>query len=772
MGLFSAFVYSLIISSSFSLVSSETQTFIVRVQNDLKPSHYSNVVDWYSSTLRSLRSTNDNDNNNTILHVYKTVFHGFSAKLTGEQARELDQRPEILGVFPDEVRELHTTRSPGFLGLDTNAAVGYNGLLNLSDRGSNVIIGMIDTGIWPERRSFHDEGLGPIPSRWKGECVGGDSFPKTLCNKKLVGVRYFNSGNNETKNSARDDVGHGTHTASIAAGRQVENASCLGYAPGVSSGIAPKARLAVYKVCSAKGCSESGLIAGIDAAVNDGVDVISISIGGGPKPYDRDPLAIAAYGAVKNGIVVSASAGNGGPDKGSVTNAAPWIITVGAGTIDRTFPADLVLKDGPVVTGSSRYDGKPFLAEANFPLIYAGNAAVFKRPRGGKNYNESAWGYCVWGTLDPKLVKGKIVVCDVNDVIPNVDQAWVVSQAGGVGVIVANVAPAGESSDAVRFLTPGISITQSARATLMNYLTTAENPRATMRFRGTQLGVKPAPVIPIFSSRGPHFVSPDVLKPDVIAPGVDILAAWPDGIPLSEIDIDTPRTKFNIVSGTSMSCPHVSGIAGLLKGAHPEWTPAMIKSAMMTTAYTHDREQKPIVEGTNLTTATVWDMGAGHVDPVRAVDPGLVYDLTEDDHIRFLCASNYDNRQVSLIVHKAVKCHEIEKTYPWDLNYPAIAVRVNASRPSKVKIYVPRTVTRVSDGASTYTVKITNPRGTVVRINPGKMVFVKKGDKQSYVVKILVDNTPRARPVSEYGVLTWTDGKHRVTSSIVVTWVH
>ncbi|EXB95737.1 Subtilisin-like protease [Morus notabilis] len=799
MSLFSALVYPLIFIS-FSLVSSETnvdhetKTFIVRVQNNLKPSEYSNVVDWYSSTLRSLSSHTPNENDDDmIVHVYNTVFHGFSAKLTGEQAQELNQRPEILGVSPDQVRKIHTTRSPGFLGLDTasSMAISNNGLLNESDWGSNVIIGVIDSGVWPERRSFDDEGMGQIPSRWKGKCDGGESFPDTLCNKKLIGARFFNRGHEARfgkqkteKISARDTVGHGTHTASTAAGRRVENASFFGYAQGVSSGIAPKARLAIYKVCwAAEGCLNSDIIAAVDAAVDDGVDVISISLGSSHlMPYDSDSMAIAAFGAVRNGVVFSASAGNSGPDQGTVSNAAPWITTVGASTLDRTFPADIVLGDGRVITGLSLYDGKPFPAGKYFPLIHAENASAIESLEGaGRNYVTKPFGlsgFCMPGTLDPNIVKGKIVVCNAG-MYPSPAIGLMVKELGGVGVIVADMQESvGEGLVAQQYLTPGISITESARATLLNYLTSSRKPRATMRFRGTQLGVKPAPVVAFFSSRGPNLLSLDVLKPDVIAPGVDILAAWPDEIPLSYVTTDTRRSEFNIMSGTSMSCPHLSGVAALLKGAHPEWTPAVIKSAMMTTAYTHDRDLKPIKEQVNNTLATVWDMGAGHVDPVRAADPGLVYDLTEDDYIRFLCGNNYSSDQVRVITHREVNCHETEKMYPWELNYPAIAVRVNASRPSKVEISVPRTVTHISDGAAIYTVKITNPKGTVVFVSPEKMAFDKKGDRGSYVVTIFADNTsPRGRHVSsstfsEFGMLTWTDGKRRVASPLLVTWVH
>ncbi|GLU07341.1 hypothetical protein SLE2022_243030 [Rubroshorea leprosula] len=361
MGLF--LVFNLAILISFCSVScetnvQETQTFIIRVQHDLKPSQFSTIEEWYTSTLKSLQSNYPNpfqpaNSTDNIIHVYKTVFHGFSATLTRDHARELETRPEILGVFPDNIRKIQTTRTPHFLGLDTSKA--FYGLMNESDYGSDVIIGLLDSGIWPEHPSFNDDDMESVPARWKGECQEGKQFPKTTCNKKLIGARYFSAGyersisqgiKNDDFKSARDPIGHGTHTASTAAGCAVKNASCLGFASGQAKGIAPKARIAVYKVCWFEGCLDSDILAGFDSAVKDGVDILSVSLGSiGPSPYWDDVLAIGAFGAMERGVLVSASAGNFGPESESVTNIAPWLTTVGASTIDRTFAADLSLGD-------------------------------------------------------------------------------------------------------------------------------------------------------------------------------------------------------------------------------------------------------------------------------------------------------------------------------------------------------------------------------------------------------------------------------------------
>ncbi|XWS46609.1 hypothetical protein CRYUN_Cryun14cG0083000 [Craigia yunnanensis] len=766
---------------SFTVVSSEThtrqtQTFIVCVENDLKPSEFSRVEEWYSSTLKSLSSnifssknptTSQTQETDNILHIYKTVFHGFSAKLTPQQAQELKTLRGILSVFPDNIRQIHTTRSPHFLGLDTAKAI--NGLIDESYSGSSVIIGLLDTGIWPERHSFHDESLEPVPYRWKGECIEGEQFPKTLCNKKLIGARYFINGyqnsilksKDNDLNSARDTIGHGTHTASTAAGRATTNASFFGFASGLAAGIAQKARIAMYKVCWENGCTDSDVLAGFDRAVDDGVDVVSMSLGTDkPLPYEYDVVAMASFGAMERGIFVSASAGNAGSTPWSVINIAPWITSVGASTIDRKFPADLYLDDGTIISGSSLYTGDD-LANTYWPLIYAGNAS-----HGGSPFLPAD--ACFPGSIEPELVHGKIVVCDRGDFSP-VSKGLVVKKAGGVGMVVANTLGEGLVADA--YLTPALAITESARSNLLAYMTSTQNPTATMVFGGTQIGTKPAPVVASFSSRGPNQISINVMKPDMIAPGVDILAAYADGVSPSDLPEDSRRTEFNIESGTSMACPHVSGIAALVKGARPQWSPALIRSALMTTAYTHDQDGNALLDEKDLNVGDAWAMGAGHVDPEKALDPGLVYDLTVDDYLNFLCVSNLSLAQIKVITRRAVNCSQAQNLNPWDLNYPAISIAFDASKPYNSEVVVTRTVTNVGNATTSYIVAVTNPTGVITTVDPQILIFNQEGEKKSYTVRIAADNTtmPPSSMQSEFGQLSWTDEKH-VNSPIIVTW--
>ncbi|KAK6139684.1 hypothetical protein DH2020_026572 [Rehmannia glutinosa] len=315
-----------VLHSCLFLVSAK-KTYIVHMKHHQKPLSYATHGDWYSDHFQSLTSAAPD----SILYTYDSAYHGFAAALSPEEAESLRQSDSVLGVYEDTVYTLHTTRTPEFLGLDTDLGqwVGHS-LQELNQASQDVIIGVLDTGVWPESKSFSDANMPDVPSRWRGECEAADDFdPKIHCNKKLIGARFFSRGYNmaasdgkETQ-SPRDGDGHGTHTASTAAGSQVENASLLGYASGKARGMAPQARLATYKVCWKSGCLGSDILAAMDRAILDGVDVLSLSLGGGSAPYARDTIAIGAFAAMEKGIVVSCSAGNSGPAKASLANVAP-----------------------------------------------------------------------------------------------------------------------------------------------------------------------------------------------------------------------------------------------------------------------------------------------------------------------------------------------------------------------------------------------------------------------------------------------------------------
>ncbi|CAH9118561.1 unnamed protein product [Cuscuta europaea] len=752
------FALFLCLISVSGAVSSEVplETFIVHVEKSGKPQAFSTHRDWFSSIVRGVSPLSSRPPK--ILYAYGRAAHGFSARLTSFQASELGKIPGVISVIPDQVRHLHTTHTPQFLGLAQSFGIWPN-----SDYADDVIVGVLDTGIWPERPSFSDDGLSPVPSSWKGKCEISAEFPASSCNRKIIGARTFYRGyeaalgkpmdDSVESKSPRDTEGHGTHTASTAAGSIVEKASLFEYAPGSARGMAVKARIAAYKICWSSGCYDSDILAAMDQAVEDGVHVISLSVGssGYAPPYDRDSIAIGAFGAAEHGVLVSCSAGNSGPDPYTAVNIAPWILTVGASTIDREFPAEVILGDGRIFRGVSLYSGTS-LGDNKLPVVYGGDC-------GSK--------YCYSGALNTSKVTGKLVMCDRGG-NARVAKGGAVKEAGGVGMILANLADSGEELVADAHLIPASMVGQKDGDKIRSYVRTDPSPTATISFKGTVIGTSPpAPRVAAFSSRGPNHVTADILKPDVIAPGVNILAGWTGAVGPTDLDIDERRVEFNIISGTSMSCPHASGLAALLRKAHPEWTPAAIKSALMTTAYNVDNSGNNFTDLATGKESSPFVHGSGHVDPNRALDPGLVYDLVMPDYVDFLCAIGYDSKRIAVFVrdHASVNCSTRGLDTPGSLNYPSFSV-VFRGKNSQVKYK--RSVTNVgSEKDAVYTVKVNAPPGVEVKVVPTKLEFTEQSHTLSYEVTF---TSVGLGVKSSFGSMEWVDGVHLVRSPIAAVW--
>ncbi|CAN1191830.1 Subtilisin-like protease SBT3 [Linum perenne] len=476
----------------------EFSTYIVHLDPSFRPKLFTTHQQWHSSIIFSIKSTTP-----FLLYSYNNALHGFSAVLSQLQLQTLKDLPGFLSAYEDKVVTVDTTYTSDFLSLSPST-----GLWPASKFGEDVIIGVIDTGVWPESASFKDDGMTKVPARWKGTCQQGQEFNSSLCNLKLIGARYFNK-----VNSARDTQGHGTHTSSTAAGNYVKGASYFGYAKGVARGMAPRARVAMYKVIWDEGRYASDVLAGMDQAVADGVDIISISI-------------------------------------------------------------------------------------------------------------------------------------------PN-DSTATVGQ-----------------------------------------------------------------------------------------------------------NIELASEDFNLISGTSMSCPHASGVAALLKGAHPEWSHAAIRSAMMTTATTLDNTRKPIKdEGKN--------MGAGHIVPNNALDPGLIYDASPQDYISLLCSMNFTKNQILTITRS--NTYNCAAHPSLDLNYPSFIAFYNKNVTEVVTRTYQRVVTNVGGGAATYKVKVTAPKGSNVAVWPQTLVFGKKYEQQKYSMKITYPSNHDGKV--SYGSIVWMGeiGGHTVRSPIVVT---
>lgn len=702
---------------------------------------------WYRSFLPA--STASLQGHSRLVHSYKSVVDGFAAQLTNEELAELEKKPGFVHAYPDRILQLQTTHSPDFLGLQRGAA----GFWSSSKFGKGVIIGMLDTGVLPSHPSFRDEGMPPPPAKWKGAC----EFNASLCNNKLIGARAFisrmrNGGSNGTDHKAKardgplDDYGHGTHTASTAAGAFVENAAVNGLAKGTAVGMAPLAHLAIYKVCTMQGCLSSDILAGMDAAVADGVDILSISLGGGSSSFYNDPIAIGAFGAMQKGVFVSASAGNSGPFMNSINNDAPWLLTVGAGTMDRSIRATVKLGNSSEFYGESAYQPKSWNAKM-LPLVYPGSDTFDT--------------ICSNVSLDSIDVKGKIVLCD-SGAIPLDEKGKNVLQAGGVGMIIANLDIDAYTIPAVAHVISASHVSYLDGLTIKAYINSSQSPMATIAFGGTLLGVSPAPVVASFSSRGPSYADPTILKPDIIGPGVNILAAWAFDMGLE------PPSKFVFASGTSMATPHLSGIAALLKSAHPDWSPAAIKSAIMTTASVKGNDGNPIAaasifdQGLNLKPADLFALGAGHVDPSKASNPGLIYDITPDDYVAHLCGLGYSNKLVNAIARRSgVNCKSTRKKLNSDLNYPSFMVTL--SQTNFYNVTVSRTVTNVGAPGSAYTVQVTHPERVAVRVEPKRLVFSKTKQKAQFSVTFTGKGYPSRGGVFPQGHLTWVSSDKIIT---------
>lgn len=723
-------------------------------------SNAESLVATHHTLLASAMGRNSEAGATAMLYSYKHVFNGFAASMTAEQAAVLAESPQVLSIFPSRLRKLHTTRSWEFLGLGNETGkVPNESLWKKAKYGKNVVVGVFDSGIWPESASFNDENIGPIPAKWKGECVRGQSFGPENCNRKLIGAKYFLKGYeahvgpvNTTSDyrSPRDIDGHGTHTASTSAGNFVQGANTLGQARGTAKGGAPYAHIAAYKVCwSGGGCDDSDILAAMDEAVADGVDVFSASLGSDPPlyPFFSDAIAIASFHAVSKGIVSVCSAGNAGPTPGSVTNVAPWIVTVGASSIDRDFPSEALTQDGEVFNGQSSTNEK--LPDKYFPLVSGADVGL---PASGV-----LSAMCINNTLDPSKVAGKIVTC-VRGVNGRVEKGGIVKEAGGAGMILANNAASGEELLADPHLLPATMLTYTDGLKLLTYINNSRSPMAKITPAYTKLGIKPAPKMASFSSQGPNTLDPDILKPDVTAPGLNILAAWTEAESPTGLSFDPRRVKYNIISGTSMSCPHTSGVAALLKAAHSKWSPAAIKSALVTTATQHDNEGHSIKNGSTQT-ATPFNYGGGQINPNAAYDPGLIYNASSLDYTLYLCALGYNGTFLQVFTIEPFACPTKVPSVS-DLNYPSVAISDLSARRTIV-----RTVTNVGPSKRTYNLTVEEPAGVRVDFDTEQLVFRHKYQKKTFKITF----TPRTATAGySFGSFTWSDGEHHVRSPLAI----
>ncbi len=691
-------------------------------------------------------------------HSYTYSFDGFAADLTARQAAQLRAMPDVVAVTKDRKVKAQTASTPAFLGLDKPGGL-WDQLAGPEGAGEDLVIGVIDTGVWPDSKSFANPDVSgkaykPLTD-FHGTCdlATDGSWGEDDCNGKIVAARHFDEawgGDAGIKSqmpweflSARDYNGHGTHTSSTSGGDHGVAATGPASVFGAVTGMAPRARIASYKALwstkdgSTASGANSDIVAAIDQAVADGVDVINFSVSGTTDDL-LDPSEVSFLAAAQAGIFVSASAGNSGPEANTVAHPAPWVTTVAADTHNRTTTGTVTLGNGQTHTGAS-------LAATSVgpaPLVYAG-----KETTGLSTSSETLAEQCYAAAdnngepvLDPAKVKGKIVVCERGS-NPRVNKSLAVKQAGGIGMIMVNTSSDADDTDSDFHSVPSVHLPLADRAAVKEYAGTAD---ATATIAGAKIGYDaPAPHIASFSSRGPTTAAGgDLLKPDLAAPGQDILAAV---APPGQGGLD-----FNLMSGTSMAAPHVAGLAALLKQRHPDWSPMAIKSALMTTG-------TDLLDGSADKPVVAFAQGAGHVQPNSAVDPGLVYDSGTDDWFAFLCGTTKG-------VEQDVCDAEAKKGKSFDpsaLNTPSIAL----GRLAPGARTVTREVTNVGSSSATYTPSVRGLAGVNVQVTP-KRLTVRPGETRSFQVKF----TRTTAAVNTYvsGSLTWTDGKHRVRIPMVV----
>src|SRR5919106_1742177 len=590
------------------------------------------------------------------IHDYTVALNGFSALLSQAQAEQLAARKDVLLVLPDELHQAQTDSSPQFLGLTGSGGAHSSGV-----RGQGVVVGVIDTGIWPEHPSFADDGsyrspIRNLPCEFGNTEANPDDAPFT-CNDKLIGAdqvldtyRAVLGADPDEFDSARDDDGHGTHTASTAAGNADVSASVKGRDLGTISGIAPRAHVIAYKALGNQGGFGSDLAAAIDGAVAHGVDVINYSI----------------YGSV--GLA---------------------------------------------------------------PLVDAADVA--------RRHDD----LCQPGTLNAQLVSGAIVLCR-RGVVGRVQKSEEVFRAGGVGMIMYENNNTGNLFTDTHWV-PTVHVDNTPGLAIKSYIdaATGANPATASITTDAPSTWPSAPSMTDFSSRGPDPVAEDIVKPDITAPGIQILAGnspFPD-------PGTVPDELFMAIAGTSMSSPHIAGMLALIDQQHPSWSAAAAKSAMMTTANTDVRDNDRTSQ------ATPFEMGAGQVDPGgpsqsgSMFQPGLVYDAGFKDYLGFLC-----DEAPEVFANAAATCASLANagvpTEAENLNYPSIGVSAVPGQ-----ITVTRTVTSVASSRRTYTASFEAPAGYNVTVSPSSFT-ISPGAERTFTVTI----TNATAPIGEWRVAVLPKG--------------
>jgi subtilisin family serine protease len=723
------------------------------------------------------------------LYSYRYALNGFAAKLTAAEASRLAQNPEVARVWLDTDQHLDTNNSSTFLGLESPSGGLHAGLKLL---GENIVVGIVDSGVAPNHPSLLDtvdvvphgcrgdwaknSFLGlmlcstyrrhPVqqtaytpPLGFSGACQAGPGFEAKYCNNKVVGARYYVDGfltrhklDPHEFRSPRDAAGHGTHVATTIAGNSVD-AFLFGTKVAKVQGLAPRARVAIYKACWVEPdqitptCATSDLARAVDDAVADGVDIINYSLGSNQNDI-TEPDGLALLNAFDAGVLAVVAGGNDGPNYGTITSpsSAPWVMTVAASSQTGTAFSDAIS-----ITAPTSLVGNIEIREASFtpaitvkspieaPLIAAVDSTPTSSSTGSPRDACSA-------LTNATRVTGRIVLverggCEFQVKIKNAENA------GAVGVVVYNDA-AGEpivmNGDAGSVHIPAVMIGADDGKRLLTALSGTQQVTVKLA-KGLFVPITTTGnILADFSSRGPALTDANFLKPDVTAPGIDILAGT---TPTPANGVQGER--YTYYSGTSQATPEVTGVAALLKEAHPDWSPAQLKSALITSAY----QQVTHPDGT---ATNPLERGSGHISPNRAVDPGLVYTNEFRDHAAYLCGTlSPPFAQAECAGYAAAGLSSAATA----LNLPSVALAELITGD-----VVKRRVTNLGPPSS-YSASIAAPQDVAISVEPATLVL---GTGESAEFSLRFTSTSTAFDLWDFGQLTWSDGKHTVVSPIAV----
>lgn len=644
----------------------------------------------------------------------RIVYGGLAAMVPADKVKEIAKIDGVVAVQKDVLHKPLTDSSAAFL----NTGPVYDALGGRPTAGKGVIYGNLDSGVWPEHPSFADKGNLNAPPGPARECNFGDN-PLTpavdvfQCNKKLIGGAHFTDnydaqyGDDTYQGTARDSNGHGTHTTSTSAGGEVTSAPVFGVDRGPLAGMAPGAWVMEYKVCGPQGCTGSDTSAAVAQAILDGVQVINYSISGGTDPL-TDPTELAFLDAYAAGVFVATSAGNAGPGASTANHLSPWVTTVAASTQTREFANTLTLTadNGDTFTG----DGSSITAGAGPLPVVLSSAAPYSR-----NLCDAP--------AAPGTFTGKIVACQRGG-NGRVDKGFNVKQGGAAGMVLYNPTLADVETD-----NHWLPTTHLADGTAFKAFMTGHTG-VTGSFTAGEKRDGAGDVMASFSSRGPAGA---FIKPDVTAPGVQILAGH---TPTPEDSAGGPPGEyFQAIAGTSMSSPHVAGAAILLAAAHPNWSPGAIKSALMTSSITD------VLKEDLATAADPFDMGAGRIDLGRSNKIGLVL---EEDAAQYAALTGDPLRAV-------------------DLNVPSINAPVLPG-----KLTTERWVNNVTSKTLKVKVGATAPANSKITVFP-KSLSIKSGSTAKITVTIETDAPIGAQ---QFGQIQITPDQGYQAMHLPVAWIH